>query len=139
MDTYRRIPWIPSCLICRTYQARGCRGRTKEYFLDPTSDILNLISLVVLVGGVFVLPVLGFDDKRLLTYAFGLGMLLFVGYPFGLAGHYELYNKKQRTFRYFPCQEKIAIAVITALAITYVIIASSNIFKYSHEILISVT
>jgi hypothetical protein len=76
-----------------------------------------------LIVGIFILPVLGFVDQGFMTYAFGLAMLLFMGYPFGLAGHYHLYKKSKRSYLYFPRQEKVVIAVTTVLAIAYIIIA----------------
>ena len=90
----------------------------------PPSDILNLISMVALVAGVFILPVFGFDEPSFMTYAFGLAMLLFLGFPFALAGHYDMYNNRsKRSYLYFPYQEKLVISVIAVLAISYVIIA----------------
>jgi hypothetical protein len=90
----------------------------------PPSDILNLISMVALVAGVFILPVFGFDEPRFMTYAFGLAILLFLGFPFALAGHYDMYNNRsKRSYLYFPYQEKLVISVIAVLAISYVIIA----------------
>jgi len=90
----------------------------------PPSDIVNLFSMVVLVAGVFILPVFGFDEPRFMTYAFGLAMLLFLGFPFALAGHYDMYNNKsRRSYLYFPFQEQVAISVIAVLATSYIIIA----------------
>jgi hypothetical protein len=88
----------------------------------PPSDILNLLSMVVLIVGIFILPIFGFDQSFPI-YAFGLAMLLFMGCLFGLAGHYDMYTKTERSYDFFPCQEKIVIAVIDVLAITYIIIA----------------
>jgi hypothetical protein len=68
--------------------------------------------------------VFDFVDQGFMLYAFGLAMLLFLGFPFGLAGHYDMYNNKtKRSYLYAPCQEKVVVAVIAGLAITYVIIA----------------
>ena len=52
----------------------------------PTFVLLGL--LVVLVG-VFVLPVLG-AGVAFARYALGWAFLLLAGYPFALAGHYEI-------------------------------------------------
>jgi len=98
-------------------------GERRDLTWLPPSDILNLFSMVVLVAGVFILPVFGFDDPRFMTYAFGLAMLLFLGFPFGLAGHYDMYNNKSvRSYLYFPFQERVVIAVIAVVAISYIII-----------------
>jgi hypothetical protein len=57
----------------------------------PPADWLNVVSLVVNVGGVFVLPILSLPSStEFARDAFGLGLLLFAGYPFALAAHYEL-------------------------------------------------
>jgi hypothetical protein len=77
-----------------------------------------------LVVGIYFVPVFGFKDPRFMTYAFGLAMLLFIGFLFGLAGHYDMYNNKSgRSSCYFPYQEKIVVVIIAVLAITYIIIA----------------
>lgn len=56
--------------------------------------------------------------------AFGFAMLLFMGYPFALAGHYDLYNKNtERSNDYFPPQEQVVILIMAILAVSYVIIA----------------
>lgn len=88
------------------------------------ADIVNLVSMVVLVFGVFVVPILGFFDPSFSEYAFGLAMLLFVGYPFAIAGHYDMCsNQVFRSYSYFPRQEKIIISVIALSAVAYVIAA----------------
>src|SRR5437867_512481 len=87
-------------------------GERSDLTWLPPSDVLNLFSMVILIVGIFILPVFGFDDQRFMTYAFGLAMLLFIGFPFGLAGHYDMYNNKsKRSYHYFPSQEKVVIAV----------------------------
>ena len=72
----------------------------------PPADYLNLIAMLVAVGGVFVAPALGLVDDRFAKMAFGLNALLFVGYSFALAAHYELFTRGKRSYRYFPPQEK---------------------------------
>jgi hypothetical protein len=99
-------------------------GEKEDITWLPPADIMNLFSMLVLVVGIFILPVLGFAGREFMRYAFGLAMLLFIGYPFALAGHYDMYNKKtRRSYRYFPFQEKVVVTVIAVLAIAYVIIA----------------
>lgn len=90
----------------------------------PPSDLLSLSSMVVLIVGIFILPVFDMADPGLMTYSFGLAMLLFMGYPCALAGHYDMYNNKTgRSGLYFPIQEQIVISVVIGLAIVYIIIA----------------
>src|SRR5207248_1160950 len=88
----------------------------------PPADIVNLISMAVSVVGVFGLPLLGLVNLNFIKHSFGLAVLLFVGYPFALAGHYDMYNSTtSRSHLYFPFQEKVAVAVISILAAAYVI------------------
>jgi positive regulator of sigma E activity len=88
----------------------------------PAADIVNLISMVILVVGTLILPTLGLTDSKFMIHSFGLAVLLFVGYPFALAGHYEMYNNKTlRSYQYFPLEEKVVVTTISILAIAYVI------------------
>src|SRR5262245_3581359 len=59
----------------------------------PIADVLNLLSLLVIAVAVFVAPVLGFGGEEFAKKAFGLAVLLLVGYAFALAGHYDMYNR----------------------------------------------
>jgi hypothetical protein len=62
-------------------------------WLTP-SDFVNIISMIVIVVGVFLLPILvpGLANPTFLKDAFGLAALLFVGHAFARAGHYRLYG-----------------------------------------------
>lgn len=97
-------------------------GQAGDLTWLPPADIVNLISMVVTVVGVFALSLLGVTNLNFTKHAFGLAVLLFVGYPFALAGHYDMYNNNTpRSYLYFPFQEKVAVAIITILAVAYVI------------------
>jgi hypothetical protein len=85
----------------------------------PPADILNLAAMVVAFLGVFLFPILGIGPPRLPELALGLSIVLFVGYPFALAGHYELYTRGPRTYGPAPRQERIAIVVTVLLAAAY--------------------
>jgi hypothetical protein len=85
----------------------------------PPSDVLNLGSMVVTAIGVFILPLVGWVTLDTSARLFGLALLLFVGYPFALAGHYDTYNQKPRTGVYCTRQEKVAIAVVAAVVLLY--------------------
>lgn len=90
----------------------------------PPADILNLISMAVAMVGVFVFPILGLVDLNFIRFSFGLAVLLFIGYPFALAGHYDMYNNKTgRSMSYFPFQEKVVVAIMTILVIIYLTLA----------------
>ena len=86
----------------------------------PPADIVNLFSMMVTALGVFILPILGLINTEFSLLAFGFAMLLFVGYPFALAGHYDLFHKGPRSFEYFPRQEKIVIALIAIASAAYI-------------------
>ncbi len=100
-------------------------GQQRDINWLPPSDILNLLSIVALTVGVFILPVFGFGDQPFMTYSFGLAMILFMDYSFGFAGHYAMYNNRSNlSYRYFLFKEKVVITVIDVLSITYVLIVT---------------
>jgi hypothetical protein len=95
---------------------------------DPTwltvADMLNLASMLVVVIGVFVLPILNVANLNFMKHAFGFALLLFLGFPFALAGHYDMYNKNtSRSMKYFPLQEKVVFVVVLVIAVSYLIVA----------------
>ena len=72
--------------------------------------------------GVFVLPILGLVSINFMKHCFALAVLLFVGYPIALVGHYDMYNNKtKRSCSHFLFQEQVVVATITVLAITYLL------------------
>lgn len=90
----------------------------------PPADLLNVLSMTVTMIGVFVMPVLGLVGSRFAERAFGLSVLLLVGYAGALAGHYEMFNPRSvRSMRYFPLQEKVAVAGVGAAVVAYLILA----------------
>ena len=97
-------------------------GKKGDLTWLPPADILNLISMAVAMVGVFVLPIIGLADLSFMRFSFGLAVLLFVGYPFALAGHYDMYNNKtERSMSYFPFQEKVVVAIMFILVIAYLL------------------
>jgi hypothetical protein len=99
-------------------------GKKGDLTWLPPADILNLISMAVAMVGVFVLPILGLAEMSFIRFSFGLAILLFVGYPFALAGHYDMYNNKtERSMLYFPFQEKVVVTIMTILVIAYLFFA----------------
>jgi hypothetical protein len=90
----------------------------------PIADMLNLASMLVVAVGVLVLPILNVANLKFMRLAFGLALLLFIGYPFALAGHYDMYNRKTgRSMRYFPFQEKMVAACVLVSIVAYLIVA----------------
>ncbi|MGH7783429.1 MAG: hypothetical protein ACREO5_06280 [Candidatus Binatia bacterium] len=89
----------------------------------PVADMVNLSSIGASVFGVYVAPSAGY---RLLMPAvnwFGLSLLLFLGHLVCVAAHYELFDiKHPRTMRYFPLQERIAVASVVIAAVAYVVV-----------------
>jgi hypothetical protein len=86
--------------------------------------MLNLVSMLITVVGVFILPVLGIVDLVFSSRAFGLALLLFVGYPFALVGHYDMYNKNTpRSYSYLPTQEKVVLILVLIAAIIYIVLS----------------
>ena len=85
----------------------------------PPSDVLNLGSMVVTAIGVFILPILGWVGINMAMRLFGLALLLFVGYPFALAGHYDMYNRQPRTGVYCTRQEKAVLVVAMTIVLVY--------------------
>ncbi len=115
--------------ISREVEVSGSDGAVSTWL--PPADILNLISMMITASGVFILPILGLISNEVSHLAFGFAMLLFVGYPFALAGHYDMYNKGRRSFHYFPRQEKIVVAIIAVAAAGYIaIVAFRFIFPF---------
>ncbi|HUW14430.1 MAG TPA: hypothetical protein VM537_32200 [Anaerolineae bacterium] len=82
----------------------------------PPADIMNLVAIVVAFLGVFVLPVLGIGSSTVAALALGLSIVLFVGYPFAIAGHYDLFERGPRSWAPAPRQEKLAIAATSVAA-----------------------
>lgn len=79
----------------------------------PWADLFSLISMLIMVFCIFVFPILGIG-LGFATNAFGVSLILFSGYPFALAGHYELFTSKDKTNRkggHFPFQEKVVLVV----------------------------
>jgi uncharacterized membrane protein YiaA len=86
----------------------------------PPADMLNMVSMATLAVGVFVFPILKIADLAFAEHSFGLAVILFIGYPFALAGHYDMYNREKRSYEYFTLQERIVILLVAILAIAYI-------------------
>jgi hypothetical protein len=90
----------------------------------PPADIVNVVSLGITLVGVFIVPILQLGSSVLPLKAFGLSVLLLAGYPWVLAGHYDLYRPGHPSMLYFPAQEKIALCLLGVAAVVYIILAS---------------
>jgi hypothetical protein len=91
----------------------------------PIADIINLLSMMLIAIGVFILPILGLIGLNIVKRIFVLAILLVVGYPFAMAGHYELFTLREARKHpdFFPSQEKLAVIIISILAIIYLILS----------------
>jgi hypothetical protein len=95
--------------------------------------MLNLVSFVVVAGGVFVLPLLGVSNDALPRDALGLGVLILTFYPFALLGHYRLLRVPSEKFddpdtheRGWLTVRELVICAAAALAvIAYIIVAAT--------------
>jgi hypothetical protein len=86
------------------------------------ADMVNLASVLTIIGGVFVLPI--FIPNAIAKYALGLAVTLFAGHLIAVAGHYELYNPStSRSADHFPRQERIVVWSVAAVAVVYVFAA----------------
>ena len=61
------------------------------------ADLMNGISFLLLVGGVFAAPILGDLSVDTAARIFGLALAGFAASPFILAGHYNLYCSWRKT------------------------------------------
>jgi hypothetical protein len=87
----------------------------------PWADLFSLISMVIMVLCVFLLPILGVG-LAFAANAFGVSLILFAGYPFALAGHYELFTSKDKEARkggHCPFEEKVVLVVTVIVLCLY--------------------
>lgn len=101
----------------------------------PPAEWMNLVALLVIIGGVFVLPVLGVSEAASLArHSLALGLVLLAGYPFALAGHYGLMNRgtvpsvgappEHQTWA--SRQETVAVTVTMLCAALYILVAVAS-------------
>ena len=103
----------------------GYRGKTP--WLTP-SDYLNLSGMLILVFGIYLLPILDIINLKISKILFGLGVFIFIGQALGTAAHYQLFNiTKHRKFDWFPKQEKVVISLVVLIAIAYLVFAVMEI------------
>ncbi len=96
----------------------------------PPADFLNLIAIVVVVVGVYLWPILDLPGgAQLAEDAFGLGLVLLLGYPFALAGHYGLLRFGGRPVEgwrqpWATRSELVVIAAAALGALVFVVLAT---------------
>ena len=95
-------------------------GKSGDMTWLPPADLLNLLSILISIVGVFALPTIGALGDGFARVSFGVALILFVGFVLSLPAHYELYTGGHRTYRYFPLQEKVAVTLVLFCACLYV-------------------
>ena len=94
-------------------------GRGDKTWL-PLADVLNLLSLLITMLGVFVAPIVAVGGSTFPVKAFGASVILLAGYPFALAGHYDMYNiRTSRSMVYCPPQERAVLVIVIAVLGAY--------------------
>ena len=86
------VAFAVNVIVFRIGREAKLRLETGVWWL-PRADFVLLLALAVTLIGVFVLPVLGVG-LPFARYALGLAFVLLAGYPFALAGHYEILRGK---------------------------------------------
>lgn len=103
--------------VVRDLEFRNTRVR----WWFPPADLLNLLSIVVTLLGVFVVPVLDIGSDSLPEEAFGLGLLLLAGYPFALGFRYNgPATAAPPPKDHVPRDEKLVVAIVAVVAACYV-------------------
>ena len=96
--------------------------RCPERTWIPDSDIVMAASMLIIVVGVFILPILDFISVQNAARLLGLSAIFLAGYPFALAGHYNLYRDVKGPRDRRTGQELIALIGVGAAAVFYVVV-----------------
>ena len=67
-------------------------AQKKEITWIPWADRIIFASMLILIGGVFIAPVVGNASLEWAAWLFGLALVLFTLTPLVIAGHYDLYR-----------------------------------------------
>jgi uncharacterized membrane protein YgdD (TMEM256/DUF423 family) len=117
------IVGLQGATIAHRVHGRGEAAGEDATFLPP-AELLSLLSMSVIIFGTFIVPVFLSASVRFAQVSFGLGLLLFAGHVFALAGHYEMFNPASvPKGKRFPMQEQIIVGVVLGLAFIYTILA----------------
>jgi hypothetical protein len=96
-------------------------ARSGDIVWFPPADFVNLLAILCNCIGVFVLPLAGVNNANSVGVALGVSVLLFAGYPFALAGHYDLFTPGHRSMLYCTRQEGVAIALIALAVLAFLV------------------
>jgi hypothetical protein len=83
------LGFVVTAFTFRIKREAELKAGNADYWLPP-ADFVLLLSMTVVLIGVFVIPVALGAGLSFATYALGFGFLLLAGYPFALAGHYGI-------------------------------------------------
>ena len=90
---------------------------------EPTwvtlTDGIVFLSVLILVGGVFLAPILADVSVKIAAMWLGLSLILFVSAPIVLAGHYNLLLDHEGPRDRITAQEKWALIVPVLLIVCY--------------------
>src|SRR5262249_48706104 len=75
----------------------------------PLADVLNLLSLAITLIGVFIGPALGLAKVHVARIMSAWAVLLLVGWPPAVVGHYELFGRGARRARRVTRQELVVV------------------------------
>jgi hypothetical protein len=121
------IVGLQGATIAHRVHGRGESAGADEQTWLPPAELLSLLSMSVIIFGTFIVPVFLSASLRFARFAFGLGLLLFAGHVFALAGHYEMFNAATvRKGKRFPLQEQIIVGIVLGAALAYTILALSR-------------
>ena len=82
------------------------------------ADGFVFLSVLVLIAGVFVGPILGIINNGTAAKLFGLSLIIFASTPLILAGHYNLFYKDESPRPQVTKQEGWAL-LVSSLAISF--------------------
>jgi hypothetical protein len=87
------------------------------------ADAVIAVSMLILIFGVFVLPIVAPVKLDTVVHLLGLSLIRFAGYPFVLAGHYDLYRRVERPDGRprFTSQEGVVLAVWEVIILGYLL------------------
>jgi len=97
--------------------------RKENWF--PIADYLNLVSMLVLVGYVFVYH----PTEQSAASGLSLSLILLAGYPFAILGHYRLFVKAVPEDRPY-CTPQEAVSVILTICFALWFMVSHNFYYH---------
>ena len=85
------------------------------------TDVIVLLSVLILVVGVFLLPILVDISTGNAAKLFGLSLVLLASAPIVLAGHYNLFRHQEGPRDQVTTQEKWSLMVPVLFSVSYLV------------------